>query len=52
MKTSVAMLTWTLAMALSAGPPSRAADGPIGIDHRVNLDDQGVWYRHKQLLPP
>ena len=50
MKTSAAMLTWTLAMALSAGAPSRAADGPIGIDHRGNLDDQGVWKRRNQLL--
>jgi membrane-associated phospholipid phosphatase len=50
MKTFVATLAWTLALVLTVSTPSRAADGPIGIDHRVNLDDQGVWKRRNQVL--
>ena len=51
MKAFVALLAWILAMLLAGiGLPACARDGPIGIDHRVNLDDQGVWKRRNQLL--
>lgn len=29
---------------------SQAADGPVGIDHRLPYDNTGVWQRRNQLL--
>jgi len=30
--------------------PTLAADGPFGIDHRLNEDNHGIWARHNQLV--
>ena len=39
-------------IALFAGAPPvvRAADGPLGIDHRLPFDDSGIWKRRNQML--
>ncbi len=29
---------------------AQAAGGPLGIDHRIGLDESGIWARHDQLL--
>jgi len=45
-------LTTTLGLVLAATltPHALAADGPIGIDHRVAYDDHGLWKRRNQLI--
>ena len=45
-------LTTTLGLVLAATltPNALAADGPIGIDHRVAYDDHGLWKRRNQLI--
>ena len=42
----------SLWIALFAGAPPvvRAADGPLGIDHRLPFDDSGIWKRRNQML--
>ena len=42
----------TLAAALGAGYMvlAQAGGGLLGIDHRLNLDQSGIWARHDQLL--
>lgn len=38
-------------LALCLSPAfSRAASGPLGIDHRLPYDDSGIWARSDQLL--
>jgi len=41
-----------LALALSAAfvAPCHGAGGPLGIDHRLNYDDSGIWGRTNQKL--
>ncbi|MEO7057464.1 MAG: phosphatase PAP2 family protein [Caldimonas sp.] len=36
--------------ALWAAAPAQAGGGPVGIDHRVNYDDSGIWKRRNQLV--
>ncbi|MGZ5785134.1 MAG: phosphatase PAP2 family protein [Ramlibacter sp.] len=38
-----------VAAACSIGPPAFAAGGPLGIDHRLALDETGIWARSNQL---
>jgi membrane-associated phospholipid phosphatase len=38
-----------LAVASTAGGSAFAAGGPLGIDHRLNYDNSGIWSRGKQL---
>ena len=38
-----------VAAACSIGPQAFAAGGPLGIDHRLALDENGVWTRSNQL---
>lgn len=41
----------SFALLLVAGAPgARAADGPLGIDHRLRYDDSGIWKRRNQVL--
>ena len=44
--------TGALALALSATfvAPCHGAGGPLGIDHRLNYDDSGIWGRTNQKL--
>src|SRR5258706_10576941 len=37
-----------LAVALTAGAACAQSHGPLGIDHRLNLDDSGIWKRSTQ----
>ena len=37
------------AQLLAAGP-AHAGGGPFGIDHRINVDDSGIWKRRNQLV--
>jgi undecaprenyl-diphosphatase len=39
-------------LAVLAASPDRtlAADGPFGIDHRLNEDHHGIWARHNQVV--
>jgi len=41
-----------LALALSTAfvAPCHGAGGPLGIDHRLNYDDSGIWGRNNQKL--
>ena len=39
-----------LALVAAAPPVANAADGPLGIDHRLRFDDSGIWKRRNQLL--
>ncbi len=39
-----------LVLALSAAPLVRAAGGPLGIDHRLQADDSGIWKRRNQVV--
>lgn len=41
------LLTFIAGVLLSAG--GLAASGPLGIDHRLNYDDSGIWDRKVQL---
>ena len=41
--------TLVLASLMTLGIPSPAADGPLGLDHRLNEDNRGIWSRHNQL---
>ena len=34
---------------LSIASPAVAADGPLGIDHRLNFDESGIWARSNQM---
>lgn len=36
--------------ALAAAGIAHAGGGPLGIDHRLNLDDSGLWKRRNQLV--
>jgi undecaprenyl-diphosphatase len=47
MKSSRLLLPVLLGFCLAS--PCFAAGGPLGIDHRVTLDDSGIWARNKQL---
>jgi membrane-associated phospholipid phosphatase len=38
------------AFCVVAAAPAQAAGGPLGIDHRINFDQSGIWSRHDQLL--
>jgi undecaprenyl-diphosphatase len=48
MRTS-ASVALGLAALWALGGPAFAADGPLGIDHRINQDDRGIWARHNQI---
>lgn len=37
-----------IAAALAAG--AAHADGPLGIDHRLNVDNSGIWKRRNQVI--
>jgi undecaprenyl-diphosphatase len=37
-----------LCIGLTCASLSTAAGGPLGIDHRVNYDNSGIWARHHQ----
>ena len=39
-----------LGAALLGAALAHAAGGPLGIDHKVNVQDTGIWARHDQLL--
>jgi len=39
-----------LALLAAFTGPTFAADGPFGIDHRINEDHRGIWARHNQVL--
>ena len=39
----------TCASGISAFCSAMAADGPLGIDHRLNFDESGIWARSNQL---
>jgi membrane-associated phospholipid phosphatase len=39
-----------IGVALLGAPPSWAAGGPFGIDHRLAYDDSGIWRRNTQLV--
>jgi membrane-associated phospholipid phosphatase len=39
-----------LALLAALGSPAFAADGPFGIDHRLNEDHHGIWARHNQVV--
>jgi membrane-associated phospholipid phosphatase len=41
----VAALAATLAF-----PPAHAGGGPLGIDHKVDTQNSGIWARHDQLM--
>ena len=41
----IALATWSLVAAGAA-----QAGGPLGIDHRLNFDDNGIWKRRNQLV--
>lgn len=51
--TSIMRTSASVALGLAAlgalGGPAFAADGPLGIDHRINQDDRGIWARHNQI---
>jgi undecaprenyl-diphosphatase len=38
----------SLLLALAFTVPARAGGGPLGIDHRVTLDESGIWSRSVQ----
>ena len=45
------LLSAAAAMLLSMAPfVAHAGGGPLGIDHRLNYDNSGIWARHDQLL--
>jgi len=48
LRTSASVAFGLAALGALVGP-AFAADGPLGIDHRVNLDDRGIWARHNQV---
>lgn len=39
-----------LLLASVVPPAASAADGPLGIDHRLPFDDSGIWNRRNQKL--
>jgi undecaprenyl-diphosphatase len=51
--TSIMRTSARVALGLAAlwalGGLAFAADGPLGIDHRINQDDRGIWARHNQI---
>lgn len=44
------VLLLTLICAIAPMRAAIAGGGPFGIDHRVALDNRGIWARHNQLL--
>lgn len=36
-------------LTLNGATAAMAADGPLGIDHRLSFDEQGIWNRSNQL---
>jgi hypothetical protein len=46
---TVAILVACL-LSVAVATPAVAADGPLGIDHRLNYDDQGIWQRRNQQV--
>lgn len=45
----VRALACVLCLCVLATPAAWAAGGPLGIDHRVNYDNSGIWQRNIQL---
>lgn len=40
----------TAALAFAALGTAQASGGPLGIDHRLNYDDSGIWKRRNQII--
>jgi membrane-associated phospholipid phosphatase len=45
-----ALAVFFAAAAAAAVPRAHAAGGPLGIDHRLNADDSGIWKRSNQTF--